>query len=57
MELGLIGGLGVSYELFQTYTFYLEGRYFRAMTDQQKHYEINQAPRYNDNYGLTLGAL
>jgi hypothetical protein len=55
MEFGLIGGAGVSYELFQIYTFYLEGRYYRAMTDQQKHYEINQAPRYNDNYGLTLG--
>jgi hypothetical protein len=55
MEFGLIGGAGVSYELFQTYTFYLEGRYFRAMTDQEKHYETNQAPRYNDNYGLTLG--
>jgi hypothetical protein len=25
------------------------------MTDQQKQYEMNQAPRYNDNYGLTLG--
>ena len=55
-EFGLIGGLGVSYELFETYTFYLEGRYFRAMTDQEKHYETNQAPRYNDNFGLTLGA-
>jgi hypothetical protein len=56
LELGVIGGLGVSYELFETYTFYLEGRYFRAMTDQEKHYETNQAPRYNDNFGLTLGA-
>jgi hypothetical protein len=55
MEFGLIGGAGISYELFQIYTFYLEGRYYRAMTDQQKQYEINQAPRYNDNYGLTLG--
>lgn len=55
MEFGLIGGAGISYELFHIYTFYLEGRYYRAMTDQQKHYEINQAPRYNDNYGLTLG--
>jgi Outer membrane protein beta-barrel domain len=55
MEFGLIGGAGVSYQLFQIYTFYLEGRYYRAMTDQQKQYEINQSPRYNDNYGLTLG--
>lgn len=55
-EFGLIGGLGVSYELFETYTFYLEGRYFRAMTDQEKQYETSQAPRYNDNFGLTLGA-
>jgi hypothetical protein len=55
MEFGLIGGAGVSYELFQIYTFYLESRYYRAMTDQQKHYELSQAPRYNDNYGITLG--
>jgi hypothetical protein len=25
------------------------------MTDQQKNYETNQAPRYNDNFGLALG--
>lgn len=56
LELGLIGGAGISYALNQTYTFYVEGRYFRAMTDQQKHYEINQAPRYNDNFGITAGA-
>jgi hypothetical protein len=54
-ELGLIGGAGISYELFHTYTFYLEGRYYRAMTDQQKMYETNQAPRYNDNFGVVLG--
>jgi hypothetical protein len=55
MEFGLIGGAGISYELFKTYTFYLEGRYYRAMTDQQKLYELNQAPRYNDNFGVSLG--
>jgi hypothetical protein len=56
LELGLIGGAGVSYELKRMYTFYVEGRYFRAMTDQQKNYELSQAPRYNDNFGLTVGA-
>lgn len=55
LELGLVGGVGVSYELMDTYTFYVEGRYLRAMTDQQKHYETSQAPRYNDNFGLTIG--
>jgi hypothetical protein len=55
LEFGLIAGAGVSYELFHTYTLYLEGRYYRAMTDQQKIYETNQAPRYNDNFGLVLG--
>jgi hypothetical protein len=55
MEFGLLGGAGVSYELLGTYTFYVEGRYLRAMTDQQKHYETNQVPRYNDNFGLTVG--
>ena len=55
LEFGVAAGIGVSYELFETYTFYLEGRYYRAMTDQQKNYELNQAPRYNDNFGLALG--
>ena len=55
LEFGLIAGAGVSYELFETYTFFLEGRYYRAMTDQQKNYELNQAPRYNDNFGVALG--
>jgi hypothetical protein len=55
MEFGLIGGAGISYELFNIYTFYLEGRYYRAMTDQQKIYELSQAPRYNDNFGVSLG--
>jgi hypothetical protein len=56
LEFGLVGGLGVSYELLNTYTFYLEGRYYRAMTNQQKNYETNEAPRYNDNFGVVLGA-
>lgn len=55
LEWGVIAGAGVSYELFQTYTVYVEGRYFRAMTDQQKIYETNQAARYNDNFGWTVG--
>jgi len=56
LEFGLVGGLGVSYELLNTYTFYLEGRYYRAMTNQQKNYETNESPRYNDNFGVVLGA-
>ena len=55
LELGLMAGIGVSYELDETYNFYLEGRYYRAMTDQQKNYELSQAPRYNDNFGVVLG--
>jgi hypothetical protein len=56
MEFGLAGGAGISYELFETYTFFVEGHYYRSMTDQQKRYETNQAPRYNDNFGLSIGA-
>lgn len=55
MEFGLVGGLGVSYELQETYTFFVEGQYYRAMTDQEKHYETSQSPHYNDNFGLTIG--
>jgi hypothetical protein len=57
LELGAIAGLGVSYEWKATYLFFVEGRYTRSLTDQQKQYETNQTPRYNDTFGLSAGCL
>jgi len=57
LEFGAIAGAGISYELRETYRFFIEGRYTRSLTDQQKQYETNQTPRYNDNFGLSIGCL
>jgi Outer membrane protein beta-barrel domain len=57
LEFGAIAGVGISYELNETYRFFIEGRYTRSLTDQQKQYEINQTPRYNDNVGVSVGCL
>jgi len=57
MEWGVLAGLGISYEWKATWLFFVEGRYTRALTDQQKAYQLNQTPRYNDTYGLLAGCL
>jgi len=36
---------------------FVEGREIQSLTDQQKNYMINQIPRYNQTFGLTLGCL
>jgi hypothetical protein len=53
----VLAGLGVNYLWRNRYLFFVEGRYTRSLTDQQKAYEINQTPRYNDTYGLSAGCL
>ena len=57
IELGVIAGAGVSYEWKARYLFFVEARYTRSLTDQQKSYELNQTPRYNDTYGVSAGCM
>jgi hypothetical protein len=57
VELGCLAALGISYELPRGYFFFIEGRYTQSLTDQQKNYQLNQTPRYNDTYGLSAGCL
>lgn len=57
MEFGLLSGIGVSYLLQNRFNFFVEGRYYRSLQDQQKNYMINQVPRYNDTYVLQAGCL
>ncbi len=57
IELGWLAGLGMSYEMNQKYLFFAEARYFQSLTDQQKNYQINLVPRYNQTIGFTLGCL
>jgi hypothetical protein len=57
IEFGGIGAIGVSYEMEQGYLLFVEGRYTRSLTDMQKKYELNQTPRYNDNFGINVGVM
>lgn len=57
MELGLLAGVGMSYEMNDKYLFFGEARYYQSMSDQQKNYQINLVPRYNETVGVSLGCL
>ena len=57
VELGLLGGTGVSYQVKSRYELFAEGRYYRALTDQQKDYMLNQIPRYNDTFTIQVGCV
>ncbi len=57
LEFGLLSGAGISYELKNKYRFFGEARYYRSMTDQQKKYQMNQVPRFNDSYVISIGCL
>ncbi|MCW3462858.1 porin family protein [Chitinophaga nivalis] len=57
IELGLVGGIGVEYLLADKFRFFVEGRYYYGLSDQQKNYMVNQIPRYNDTYVLQAGCL
>jgi hypothetical protein len=51
-EWGGVLGLGLQYALNKIYTVTLEARYSPSFSDQQKDYQANQSPRYNDTYSL-----
>jgi hypothetical protein len=57
IEFGLMAGAGIEYLLNDKYRFFVEGRYYRGLSDQQKNYMINQIPRYNDTYVIQAGCL
>ena len=57
IELGLLAGIGISYEMNEKYLFFGEARYYQSMSDQQKNYQLNLVPRYNETFGVSLGCL
>ena len=57
IELGLLAGAGLSYEMNDQYLFFGEARYSQSMSDQQKNYQINLVPRYNQTVSVSLGCL
>jgi hypothetical protein len=52
----LVAGLGVAYTL-KPCTFYIEGRYHFGLTDLEKAYQRNKAPRINDTVSVSAGVL
>jgi len=57
LEFGWLLGIGLSYEFTKRYVIFMEGRFTQSITDQQKKYIINQVPRYNQTYNLSIGCL
>ncbi len=57
IEAGWVAGAGISYALNSSYQLFAEGRYTQAITDMQKNYMINQTPRYNETYSVTIGCM
>ncbi len=57
IELGVLAGAGISYQLNDMYQIFGEASYYESLTDQQKNYETQQVPRYNESYIFSLGVL
>jgi hypothetical protein len=56
-EWGWIAGAGVQKQINQQYIVYASLQIEEAFTQQQKNYEINQIPQYNETYTLSIGAM
>ncbi len=56
-EFGWMTGIGVNYASNLRYSFFVEVKYSSSLTDQEKNYQINQVPRYNTTYWLSIGIL
>ena len=56
IELGWMTGERIAYCHNNT-QFFVGIQYYYSSTDQQKNYEINQIPRYNQTFALSAGVL
>jgi hypothetical protein len=54
VELGAVAGIGLQYGLRDKYLVSVEYRYTPSLTDQQKAYQDEQTPRYNDTHSILL---
>jgi Outer membrane protein beta-barrel domain len=57
LELGVLAGAGLSYQLTDTYKLYGGATYYNSLTDLQKKYQTGLVPRYNTTYVFSLGVL
>lgn len=53
-ELGAVIGVGLQYALLDRCVLSVEYRYTPSLTDQQKAYQDDQTPRYNDTHSLLV---
>jgi hypothetical protein len=54
IEFGAVAGVGLQYALQSKYIFSVEYRYTPSLTDQQKAYQADQVPRYNETHGILV---
>lgn len=57
IEFGYIAGCGLRYRFYKKIFFFIEGSYYRSLTDQQKIYMRNQTPRFNEMLSVSPGCM
>lgn len=57
LEFGLVGGLGVQYNLSENVALFAEGRYYYSLSDMQKDYMYRRPTKYNNTFALNVGCL
>ena len=57
LELGVLAGAGLSYQLNETYRVFAEATYYDGLTDLQKNYQQGLVPKYNTSYVFNIGIL
>ena len=57
LELGVTAGVGISYEACSKCKVFAEFKYYDGLTNQQKNYEEEQVPRYNETGTISIGFL
>lgn len=56
-EWGLLAGAGISYQFSTAVQVFIEGRYGKSFSDQQKNYMLGQIPRYNQTGSGVVGLM
>lgn len=54
---GLVGGIGLQYQLTPRVQLVAEGRYYLGLTDLQKEYMLKQYHRYNNTFVFQIGCM
>jgi opacity protein-like surface antigen len=57
LEFGWVAGAGVQYHVNNKYMLTASCRYYQSLTDQQKKYEINEIPQYNQTFTFSIGGM